>query len=58
MVVVLKFSQGEEFIPVILSLVYEESQELFDFLVRAFRLSICLRMVGSGGANFDSQKSV
>ena len=47
MVVVLEFSQWEQLIPVILPLVYEESEVLLQLLVDSFHLSITLWMVSS-----------
>ena len=49
MIVVLKFHIGEEVIPVVLSLVNEETKELFQFLVDPLRLSVTLGVVCGGG---------
>ena len=44
-VIVLELRQREEVIPVILSLINEELEKLFQFLVNPFCLSVSLRMV-------------
>jgi len=49
LVVILEFREWQESHPIILSLVGEESEILFQFLVDLFRLSISLRVVGNGG---------
>ena len=53
MVVVGKIREGQEFIPVVLSLVHEDPDVLFQFLVETFRLSVRLGVVGCrrGGSN-------
>ena len=49
LVVILEFRKWQKPHPIILSLVGEESEILFQFLVDLFRLSISLRVVGNGG---------
>ena len=49
LVVVLEFRERQEPHPIVLSLVGEESEILFQFLVDPFRLSISLWVVGGGG---------
>ena len=58
MIIVLEFHERKEVIPVILSLVNEETEKLLQFLVDSFRLSISLRMIHSGGSQLYSEKSV
>ena len=55
LVIVSKFGNCKPIIPVILSLVHEEMQELFDFLVDAFSLAICLQVICHGGCDFDPE---
>ena len=57
-VVVLEFHKGEQFIPVLLSLVDKDSKILFQFLVDQFNLSVTLRVVSCGSRQFDSKKLV
>ncbi|KNZ81309.1 hypothetical protein J132_02081 [Termitomyces sp. J132] len=58
MVVVLEFSIREEFIPVILALIAEEVEILFQLLVYTLHLAIGLWIVGSGGVELYSEQSV
>jgi len=44
--------------PIILSLVGEESEILFQFLVDLFHLSITLWVVGCGGCQLNSEQPV
>jgi len=55
LVVVLEFHKWQEPHPIILSLVGEESEILFQFLVDPFHLSISLWVVGSGGRQLNSE---
>src|SRR6266481_7612681 len=55
-VIVGELSDRDPFIPVILSLIYEESKELFDFLVDVFGLPICLWVVGHLCCDFDPKE--
>jgi len=55
LVVVLEFHERQKPHPIILSLVGEESEILFQFLVDPFRLSISLWVVGSGGCQLNSE---
>ncbi|KNZ76401.1 hypothetical protein J132_10511, partial [Termitomyces sp. J132] len=58
MVVVLEFGIRKEFVPVILVLVAEEAEILFQLLVYILCLAIGLWMVGSGGVELYSKQSV
>src|SRR5688572_15412258 len=58
MIVVLEFRQWEKVIPIILPLIYEKPQVLFQFLIDPFRLSVSLWMVGSSCRQLDSEQSV
>ncbi|KNZ75229.1 hypothetical protein J132_03884, partial [Termitomyces sp. J132] len=58
MVVVLEFSIGEEFVPVILTLIAEEVEILFQLLVYVLHLTVGLWVVGSGGVELYSKQSV
>jgi hypothetical protein len=49
MVVVLEFGEGEEFKPVVLLLIDEDMEVLFELLVDSLCLSITLRVVCGGG---------
>jgi hypothetical protein len=49
MVIVLEFGEGEEFKTVVLSLIDEDTEVLFELLVDSLRLSITLRVVCGGG---------
>ena len=53
MVVVLRFCKGEEFVPVILLLVDEKLEELFQLLVNCFCLSVSLGVVCHGSSQLD-----
>jgi len=55
LVVVLEFCERQEPHPIILSLVGEESEILFQFLVDLFCLSISLRVVGGGSCQLNSK---
>ena len=55
LVVVLEFRERKEPHPIILSLVGEESEILFQFLVDLFCMSISLWVVSGGGCQFDSE---
>jgi len=52
-VVVGKLGYGQPFVPVILTLVHKELEELFDFLIDSLGLTIGLGVVGSRGGHFD-----
>jgi len=56
LVVILEFCKWQEPHPIILSLVGEESEILFQFLVDPFHLSITLRVVGCGGCQLNSEQ--
>ncbi|KAG5332062.1 hypothetical protein C0989_007283 [Termitomyces sp. Mn162] len=58
MVVVLEFGIGEEFVPVILALIAEEVEILFQLLVYMLHLSVRLWVVGSGGVELYSKQLV
>ena len=49
MVVVLEFGQWEQLVPVILPLIYKESEILLQLLVDLLHLSITLWMISCGG---------
>ena len=55
LVVVLEFRERQEPHPIVLSLVGEELEILFQFLVDLFCLSISLRLVGGGGCQLNSK---
>jgi len=55
LVIVLEFRERQKPHPIILSLVGEESEILFQFLVDLFRLSISLWVVGGGGCQLNSE---
>ena len=55
LVVVLEFREWQEPHPIMLSLVGEESEILFQFLVDPFHLSITPRVVGSDGCQLNSK---
>jgi len=55
-IIVGKLSYRQPFVPVVLALIYEESQELFDFLIDPLCLTIGLRVVSSGCCNPDLQQ--
>jgi hypothetical protein len=40
---------GEKFVPIVLPLVHEETDVLFDLLVNALGLPVSLQMIGSRG---------
>src|SRR6266481_1157607 len=56
LVVVGKLSDRDPFVPVVLSLINEESKELFDFLVDMFGLPVCLWVVGGRCCDFDPKE--
>ena len=58
MIIVLEFCEGEEIVPIILPLIDKKVEELFELLINCFRLSVSLRMVCSGGCQFNSKESV
>jgi hypothetical protein len=49
-----KFSHGEVLVPVFLAVVDVKAEVLLYFLIRVFRLTVCLRMVGSGEVGLDA----
>ena len=52
-VVILELRKQEKSDPIVLSLVNKKTEILLQFLVYLFRLSITLRMVGSGGCELN-----
>jgi len=58
LVVILEFCKWQQPHPIILSLVGEESEISFQFLVDQFHLSISLRVVGCGGCQPNSEQPV
>jgi hypothetical protein len=57
-VVISELSEGEELVPIILSLIDEESKELFELLVDSFSLSISLGVVGGRGGKLDTSEEI
>ena len=57
-VVVLELRQGKEIVPVVLSLVYKDSEVLVKLLVNPLCLSVGLRMPGCGSCDLDSEEAV
>ena len=57
-VVVRELAQGEEFVPVILSLVHEEAEELFELLVDPFGLAVCLWVVCGRRRELNTEEAV
>jgi len=55
LVVVLELHEWQEPHPIVLSLVGEELEILFQFLVDPFHLSISLWVVGGGGCQLNSE---
>jgi len=55
LVVVLELREWQEPHPIVSSLVGEESEILFQFLVDPFRLAISLWVVGGGGCQLNSE---
>ena len=53
LVIVGELGYGQPFIPVILMLVYEKSEELFDFLIDPLSLTISLGVVIHRGSYLD-----
>jgi len=53
-----RFCEWQEPHPIILSLIGEKMEILFQFLVDLFRLSISLRVVGCGGCQLNSEQPV
>ena len=58
MVIILELREREEIIPVVLPLINKEVEELLQFLINLFRLSISLGVVCGSGCQFSSEKSV
>jgi hypothetical protein len=58
MVIVLEFCHGQEVCPVVLPLVYEESDVLFQLLVNTFRLAIRLRVISGRESRFDINEPI
>ena len=58
MVIILELHEREEIIPVVLPLINKAMEELLQFLINPFRLSISLGVVRSSGCQFNSEKSV
>ena len=54
-VVLGKFGNQNPVIPVILSLVHKEVEELLNLLVDTLGLAVCLWVVGHGGSDFHSE---
>ena len=58
LVVVLEFHEWQESHPIILSLIGEKMEILFQFLVDPFCLSISLRVLGYGGCQLNTEQPV
>jgi hypothetical protein len=58
MVIVLELRHWKEFIPVILSFIYKDSEILLQLLVDVFRLSVRLWVVSSGCRQCDTKQAV
>jgi hypothetical protein len=54
-IVISEFCCGQPFFPIILSIADECAKVLFDVLIHAFCLSICLRMIGCGWVLFGAE---
>src|SRR5882724_10750171 len=55
-IIVGEFSYRQPFVPIVLELIYKESQELLDFLIDPLCLTISLRVVSGGCHNPDFQQ--
>jgi len=55
-IIVGELSYRQPFVPIILALIYKESQELLDFLIDPLCLTIGLLVVSSGHCNPDFQQ--
>ena len=58
MIVVCEFAEGEELIPVVLSLIHEEAEELLELLVNSFGLTVRLWVVCGGRHELNTKKTV
>ena len=58
MIIILELREREEVIPVVLPLINKETEELLQFLINSFRLSISLGVVRSSSCQLNSEKSV
>ena len=58
MIIILEFREREEVIPVVLSLINKETEELLQFLINSFRLSISLGVVRGSSCQLNSEKLV
>ena len=56
--VILELCEREEIIPVVLPLINKETEELLQFLINPFHLSISLGVVRGSGCQLNSKKSV
>jgi len=55
-IIVGEFSYRQPFVPIVLALIYKESQELLNFLIDPLCLTISLRVVSSGHCDPDFQQ--
>src|SRR5882724_9142147 len=55
-IIVGEFSYRQPFVPIVLALIYKESQELLDFLIDPLCLTISLRVVSGGHHDPDFQQ--
>ena len=58
MIIILELREREEVIPVVLPLINKETEELLQFLINLFRLSISLGVVRGSSCQLNSKKSV
>ena len=58
MVVVLELGEGEQIVPIVLPLIYEEVQILFELLVNPFCLSFGLGVIGCCGCKLNPEEPV
>ena len=56
LIIVVKLGYRQPFIPIILALIYKESQELLNFLIDPLCLTIGLRVVSGGCRDPDFQQ--
>ena len=58
MIVILELCKREEVVPIVLSLINKEAEELLQLLIDPFHLSISLGVVCGGGCQLNSKKLV
>ena len=57
MVVVGELCSWQELVPVVLLVIGEDADELFELLIDTLRLAVGLRVVSGGGGRFDPYKT-